>query len=53
MNDEYKEAFTMICAASYFAKESQKFKLPRGAAGRISDVILWMEELKHELQEAE
>ena len=53
MNDQYKEAYTMLCAAAYFAKESQKFKLPPGTPARISDTILWLEEIKRDLQEAE
>ena len=51
MKDEYKEAYTMLCAAAHFAKESQKFKLPPGMAPHVSHIIEQIEELKLQLKE--
>lgn len=51
MNKEYNEAFTMICAASYFAKEALKFKMPEGMASKISEIAAGLDELKQDLKE--
>ena len=53
MNKEYNEAFTMICAASYFTKEATKYKLPEGMASKISEIAAQLEEIKQDVREAE
>lgn len=51
MNEQYNEAFTMICAASYFAQQALNFKLPEGMAPKISQMAGWFEELKQDIRE--
>ena len=53
MNKDYNESFTMICAASYFAKEALKFKMPEGMASKISEIAAQLEEIKQDVREAE
>ena len=50
MNKEYNEAFTMICAASYFTKEAVKYKLPEGMASKISEIAAELEEIKQDMR---
>ena len=50
MNKEYTEAFTMICAASYFAKEALKFKTPEGVPSKISEIAAELEEIKQDMR---
>lgn len=51
MNKDYNEAFTMICAASYFMKEATKYKLPEGMASKIAQIAGWLDELKQDIRE--
>lgn len=50
MNKDYNEAFTMICAASYFAKEALKFKTPEGVPSKISEIAAELEEIKQDMR---
>ena len=50
MNKEYNEAFTMMCAASYFAKEALKFKMPEGVPSKISEIAAELEEIKQDMR---
>lgn len=50
MNKDYNEAFTMICAASYFAKEALKFKMPEGMASKISEIAAELENIKQDMR---
>ena len=50
MNKDYNEAFTMICAASCFAKEAVKFKTPEGVPSKISEIAAELEEIKHDMR---
>ena len=53
MNKDYNEAFTMICAASYFAKEALKFKMPEAMASKISEIAAELENIKQDVRGAE
>lgn len=53
MEQKYNEAFTMLCTASYFLKQSTAFKMPEGMNAKAAQIVEQIEELKTNLQEAD